>query len=151
LVFACDHAAVSHIERLHLKYTPAQLFDIVADVERYPDFLPWVIEARVFRRHEHTIWVDMTMGTRLIRRSFTTVAQLDRPHSIDISSHDPMFVRFEQKWRFKSAHGGGTDLTYEVDFGFRSRLLQALIGGSFDRREGAMIDAFQHRAHRLYG
>jgi coenzyme Q-binding protein COQ10 len=142
---------VSHIERFHLKYTPAQLFDIVADVERYPDFLPWVIEAHIFRRREHTIWVDMTMGTRLIRRSFTTVAQLDRPHAIDIGSHDPMFVRFEQKWRFKAAHGGGTDLTYEVDFRFRSRLLQALIGGSFTAREGAMIDAFRHRARRLYG
>ena len=142
---------MSHIERVHLKYKPAQVFDLVADVERYPDFLPWVIEARIFRRHDQTVWVDQTMGTRLIRRSFVTVAKLDRPHSIEIGSHDPMFERFEQKWTFLAAHDGGTDLEYRVDFRFRSRLLQTLIGGSFVDRAREMTEAFRHRARRLYG
>ena len=56
---------MSHTERLHLKFTPTQLFDLVADVEHYPDFLPWVIAARILRRDDQTLWVDMTMGDKV--------------------------------------------------------------------------------------
>lgn len=142
---------MSHIERVHLKYKPAQIFDLVADVESYPKFLPWVIDARIFRRRDDTLWVDQTVGTRLIRRRFTTVAKLDRPHTIVISSHDPLFERFAQQWRFKPAREGGTDVEYRIDLQFRSRLLQTLIGASFAERAKTMTDAFRHRARRLYG
>jgi len=142
---------VSHTERLHLKFTPTQLFDLVADVEHYPDFLPWVIAARILRRDDQTLWVDMTMGTRFVRRRFSTTARLDRPHRINISSHDSMFERFEQKWTFQTATEGGTNIEYQVDFRFRSRLLQTLIGASFADRTTTMMDAFRHRARRLYG
>jgi coenzyme Q-binding protein COQ10 len=141
---------VSHTERLHLKFTPTELFDLVADVERYPDFLPWVIAARIRRRDDQIIWVDMTMGTKFVRRRFSTTARLDRPHRISISSHDPMFERFEQKWTFQLAAEGGTNIEYQVDFRFRSRLLQTLIGASFAGRTETMMDAFRHRARRLY-
>lgn len=85
-----------HTKRLHLNYTPTQLFDLVADVERYPQFLPGVAAARISRRKDQTIWVDMTIGTSFLRKRFTTVALLDRPHRIDISSHDPLFEHFQQ-------------------------------------------------------
>ena len=68
------------VERTHVNHTPAQLFDLVADVERFPEFLPWVMAAHVRRRDAHTLWTDMTMGTRFIRRQFSTVAHLDRPY-----------------------------------------------------------------------
>jgi coenzyme Q-binding protein COQ10 len=138
-------------ERAHVKYTAAQVFDLVADIERYPDFLPWVIAAGIRRRQGLVLWVDMTMGMGFLRKTFSTIAELDRPHRIDISSHDPLFERFEQKWRFQPAADGGTNVEYEVDFRFRSGLLQRLIGSSFADRAGAMIDAFRHRARRLYG
>jgi len=139
------------IERAHSSYTEVQVFDLVADVESYPQFLPWVIEARVMRRHDSTVWVTMTMGTRLLRRQFATVAKLERPHRIDIVSHDPMFERFEQRWTFMPAAGGGTDIEYRTDFRFRSGLLQALIGGSLAERAPAMMRAFKERARKLYG
>lgn len=141
---------MSYTERLHLKFTPTQLFDLVADVEHYPDFLPWVIAARIRRHDDQTLWVDMTMGTRFVRKRFSTTARLDRPHWINISSHDAMFERFEQKWTFQPATEGGANIEYQVDFRFRSRLLQTLIGGAFASRSTAMIDAFRHRALRLY-
>ena len=139
------------IERTHVNHTPAQLFDLVADVERFPEFLPWVVAAHVRRRDAQTLWTDMTMGTRFIRRQFSTVAHLDRPHRIDISSHDPMFERFEQKWTFEPDSKGGTTVEYRVDFKFRSRVLQRLIGASFSDRAVEMIHAFRHRARVIYG
>ena len=84
-------------ESAHLKYTVAQVFDLVADVECYPNFLPWVIAARICRRQDETLWVDMTIGMGFLRKQFSTIAFLDRPHRIDITSHDPLFERFEQK------------------------------------------------------
>ena len=134
----------------HLKYTVAQVFDLVADVECYPNFLPWVIAARICRRQDETLWVDMTIGMGSLRKQFSTIALLDRPHRIDITSHDPLFERFEQKWRFQPATEGGTNVKYEVDFRFRSGLLQTLIGSSFADSATAMMDAFRHRARRLY-
>jgi len=140
------------IERAHSPYTPAQLFDLVADVESYPKFLPWMISSRVTRRHNDTVWVEMEMGNRLLRRRFSSVGRLDRPHHrIDITSHDPMFECFAQSWTFKPATSGGSDIEYRVDFRFRSNLLQALIGGSFADRAPAMMQAFKRRARQLYG
>ena len=138
-------------ERAHSHYTAVQLFDLVADVERYPEFLPWVLSSRIVRRHEQTVWVEMAMGNRLLSRIFSSVGTLDRPRRIDISSRDPMFERFQQTWTFEPASGGGTAVEYRVDFKLRSALLQALIGGSLADRAPAMMQAFKHRARRLYG
>ena len=133
-----------------MKWTPTQLFDLVADVERYPEFLPWVIAVYVRRRQDQTIWVDMTIGTGLLRKRFSTVAVLERPQRIKIVSHDPLFECFEQNWTFKPDTESGTTLGYDVDFRFRSRVLQTLIGESFADRFARMADAFQHRARQLY-
>ena len=141
----------SRTEHVHLRYTATQLFDLIADVERYPEFLPWVLAARIRRREGQTIWVDMTLGTRFLRRRFSTVGLLERPHRITINSDDAMLERFEQRWTFKTAPDGGADVEYRVDFRFRSRLLQALIGGPFAGRAQAMAQAFNRRARQLYG
>ena len=141
----------AYAERQHLPYAAAQLFDLVADVERYPEFMPWVIEARVRRRRGHTIMVDMTVGTGPLRKQFSTVATLNRPHRIDIISADSIFNRFEQRWTFAPAAGGGSDVEYHVVFEFRSRLLQALMGALFSDQAVATMSAFKRRAHQLYG
>ena len=141
----------AYTQREHLNYTVSQLFDLVADVERYPEFMPWVIDAHIRDRKDHTILVDMTIAAGLLRKRFSTLAVLDRPHRIEISSRDPMFDRFGQQWTFKPATEGGTNIEYHVDLKFRSRVLQLLIGASFADRAVATMSAFKHRAHRLYG
>ena len=138
-------------QKLRLKYTPAQLFDLVADVERYPEFMPWTITTRVRRRTNRVIWTDLTIGTGIIRKRFSTVATLDRPHRIAITSDDPLFERFEQKWTFEDSLEGGTDIEYYTDFQFRSFLLQALMDLSFVDRADAIVSAYARRARRLYG
>jgi coenzyme Q-binding protein COQ10 len=137
--------------RLHLNYSSPQLFDLVADVERYPEFLPWVLAARVTQRQDATIGVDMTIGTSLLCKRFKTVAILERPHRIDIKSHDPLFDRFRQIWTFAPATDDGTDVEYQVDFEFRSRLLQALVGRMFSDQANETVAAFRRRARQLYG
>jgi coenzyme Q-binding protein COQ10 len=141
----------TYIERHHSTYTAAQLFDLVTDVEHYPDFLPWVVSARIYRRNDRTMWVNMTMGTSFLCKQFTTVALLDRPHRIEINSQDPMFERFKQLWTFAPSAGGGTDVEYRVDFKFKSHILQALVGASFADRTKTMVKAYMRRAQHLYG
>ena len=88
----------AYTQRQHLKYAAPQLFDLVADVERYPEFLPWVIASHIRCRHDHTILVDMTIAAGPLRKRFSTAGVL--PHRIDIGSSDALFERFEQRWIF---------------------------------------------------
>ena len=138
-------------ERELLAYTPQQLFDLVVDVERYPEFLPWVIEARVRHRTDSMMLVDMMIGAGPLRKQFSTAAVLHRPHRIDISSDDPLFDRFEQRWTFEPATHGVTNVEYYVDFKFRPRVLQILMQKTFAGRAIATISAYERQAHRLYG
>lgn len=137
--------------RTHSKYTPAQLFDLVAEVERYPEFIPWMIATRVRRRTDRLIWTDLTIGTALFRKQFSTVATLDRPNKISIASDDPMFKRFEQKWTFKPTTEARTYIEYRVDFELRSLVLQALLDLTFADRAAAIVSAYTRRARLLYG
>ncbi len=141
----------AYAERQHLPYAAPQLFDLVADVERYPEFMPWVIEARIRRRKDRTIVVGMTVGVGPLRKRFLTIAALDRPHWIDIRSGDSTFDHFQQNWTFEPAAEGGTNVEYRVDYQFRSRVLQTLMGAAFSDQANATMSAFKRRAHRLYG
>jgi coenzyme Q-binding protein COQ10 len=142
---------MKHIERHHSRYTPAQLFDLVADIERYPDFLPWMIAARITGRKDQTMFVELTMGTFFLRKQFSTTALLQRPHRMQINSKDPMFERFEHIWTFDPAAAGGTDVEYRVDFEFRSRILQALAETSFAERTKTIMTAYMRWAEHNYG
>ena len=144
-------AMSAYAERQHLPYAAPQLFDLVADVERYPEFMPWVFEARISHRRDHTIAVKMTVGVGPLQKRFSTIATLDRPHRIDITSCDSMFDRFEQRWTFEPGAEGGTNVEYRVDFQFRSRVLQTLMEALFVDQAIATMSAFRRRAHRLYG
>ena len=83
-----------HTERCNLPYAREQLFDLVADVERYPEFLPWLVAAHVGRRDGNTVWVDMEVGTTFLRKRFASRAILERPERIDIISRDTLFERY---------------------------------------------------------
>jgi coenzyme Q-binding protein COQ10 len=142
---------MKHIERHHSEYAPAQLFDLVANVERYPEFVPWVLSAKVFRHKDKTVWTTLTMGTSLLNKRFTTIAVLDRPGRIEVSSHDPIFERFDQLWTFEPTDKGGTDIEYHVDLKFGSPIFQALVGASFAERARSMVKGYVREAQRLYG
>jgi len=137
-------------QRQHLNFSAAQLFDLVADVERYPKFMPWVTASRVRHRRDNVMFVEMTVSAGPLRRQFSTVGVLHRPQRIDITSADPIFDRFEQHWLFEPARDDGTDVDYRVDVALRSRILQALLGASFADQAARTMTAFTRRAQQLY-
>jgi coenzyme Q-binding protein COQ10 len=141
----------SHTERRRLRYTPAQLFDLVANVESYPAFVPWVTAARILRRDGDVLRVEMEIGTAIVRERFETQAVLDAPERIEITSEDPLFDCFEQIWTFQADVEGLTAVEYHVDFKFRSPVLEKLIGIGFANTARSVMAAFRRRAREIYG
>jgi coenzyme Q-binding protein COQ10 len=141
----------THAERRRLPYAAEQLFDLVADIERYPEFLPWCKAARIKRREGDVVYADLVIGWRMIRERFTSRVVLDRPRRIDVSYHDGPFKYLDNHWLFEPEPGGGTTIDFYVDFEFRSRMLQKVIGVLFNEAVRRMVQAFETRADALYG
>jgi coenzyme Q-binding protein COQ10 len=141
----------THAERRRLPYTPEQLFALVADVERYPEFLPWCVGARVRERKQNTITADLIIGYRMVRERFTSRIVLDRPRRIDVSYSEGPFRYLDNHWLFEPEPGGGCTINFYVDFEFRSRMLQKIIELLFNEAVRRMVSAFEARARRLYG
>jgi coenzyme Q-binding protein COQ10 len=140
-----------HSETRHLPYTPEQLFDLVADVERYSEFLPWVVAVRIRSASDKEIIADLVVGFSAFKERFTSRVTLDKPHRIHVDYIEGPLKYLRNEWRFDAAPDGGTNLYFSVDFAFRSRIFQALAGEMFDRALRRMTDAFERRAAALYG
>ena len=140
----------THAEKRILRYTPDQLFQLVADVRRYPEFLPWCVGARVIFSSETALVADLTIGFKMFRESFRSEVTLDRPNHVHVQYLNGPFRYLNNHWRF-IPHPQGTQLEFFVDFEFRSRLLQAVIGTVFNEAVRLMVRAFERRAMQLYG
>ena len=141
----------THAEHRLLPYTAEQLFDLVADVERYPEFLPWCLGARVRERRDNVITADLLIGFRMVRERFTSRVVLDRPDQIDVSYAEGPFRYLDNHWQFIPQEDGGCLIDFYVDFEFRSRMLQKIIGVLFNEAVKRMVGAFEGRARQLYG
>lgn len=140
----------THAEKRVLRYTPEQLFALVADVRRYPEFLPWCVGARVISQTEDRLVADLTIGFKLFRESFRSEVHLERPHDVHVQYLNGPFRYLNNHWKF-TPHPHGTQVEFFVDFEFRSRLLQAVIGTVFNEAVRLMVRAFERRAMQLYG
>lgn len=141
----------THDEERVIGYLPEQLFELVADVGRYPEFLPWCLAARVRRREETLVVADLVIGFKVFRERFTSRVRLDRPGlRIDVSYVEGPFKYLNNHWVFKE-HPEGCLIDFYVDFEFRSRLLQKAIEALFHEAVKRMVHAFEARAHELYG
>ena len=140
-----------HSETRYLPYTPEQLFELVADVERYDEFLPWVVAVRVRSSSETETVADLVVGFNAFKERFTSRVVKQRPDRICVDYVDGPLKFLHNEWRFERAADGGTDLHFSVDFAFRSRLFEALAGTMFDRALRRMTGAFEQRAAALYG
>lgn len=141
----------SHSEKRLLPFRPDQLYDLVIDIERYPEFLPWCVAARILTRAEGELTAELAIGFKGIRESFISRVTHDRAaRAIDVSYEDGPFRYLVNRWRFEPAEAGCL-LDFHVDFAFRSRLLEALIGKLFDEAVRRMVRAFETRAAALYG
>ena len=140
-----------HSEKRRLPYSPEQLFDLVADVKRYQEFLPWVAAVRVRSDSETEMIADLVVGFRALKETFTSRVNKRRPHRIDIDYIEGPLKFLHNQWRFEPDGEGGTIVDFCVDFAFRSRIFESLAGQMFDRALRRMIGAFEDRAHALYG
>ncbi len=141
----------THAEKRFLPYTPEQLFDLVAEVEAYPEFLPWCLSIRVRKREENVITADMVIGFKIFRERFTTRVTLRRPGRIDVTYTQGPFKYLNNHWLFEPHGDGGCIIDFYVDFEFRTRLLQKAIGVVFNEAVRVMVSAYERRAKQLYG
>ena len=142
----------THAEKRVLPHSPEQLFDLVADVERYPEFLPWCIGARICSRRENVLAADLIIGFKGFRESFTSEVTLDRAAlRIDVVYRDGPFKYLNNHWIFNAQPDGACEIDFFVDFEFRSRLLQRIIGILFNEAVRRMVAAFEARADQIYG
>lgn len=140
----------THAEKKVLRYSQEQLFDMVADVARYPEFLPWCVGARVLSRDEHVLVADLTIGFRMFRETFRSRVGFNKPGHIHVTYENGPFRYLNNHWRFTPV-AGGTEVDFFVDFEFRSRILQVAIGVVFNEAVRLMVRAFERRAMHLYG
>ncbi len=141
----------THAEKRFLPYTPDELYQLVAEVERYPEFLPWCLASRIKRREGHVFWADLVIGFKMVREKFTSrVALSPEQCRIDVTYTDGPFKYLNNHWVFEEAEGG-TLIDFYVDFEFRSIVLQKIMGALFSEAVSRMVAAFEKRAHALYG
>jgi coenzyme Q-binding protein COQ10 len=140
-----------HSETKYLPYSPEQLFDLVADVARYDEFLPWVVAVRIRSSSESETVADLVVGFNAFKERFTSRVRKERPGRIYVDYIEGPLKYLHNEWRFEPAADGGTNVHFSVDFAFRSRLFEALAGQMFDRALRRMTGAFETRAAALYG
>jgi coenzyme Q-binding protein COQ10 len=127
------------------------MFDLVADVGRYAEFLPWVIATRVRSNNETEMVADMVVGFKAIRESFTSRVSKRRPFEIDVHYVDGPLSDLDNVWTFRAIDENTCEIDFLVEFTFRNRMFEKLAGQYFDRAFRKMVQAFEDRAAQLYG
>ncbi len=136
-------------------FTPREMFDVVADVERYPEFLPLCEGLTVTERKPGErgteLSATMTVGTKAITERFTTRVTLEPEAGLIRVRHlDGPFTHLKNEWRFAAA-GSGCDVHFFIDYAFRSAMLSLIVGAAFEKAVRSYTDAFEARARALYG
>lgn len=140
-----------HSETRRLPYTPEQMFDLVADVRRYAEFLPWVSAMRVRKDGETETVADMIVGFKGLRETFTSKVAKTRPQAITVDYVDGPLKYLKNEWRFRPDGESGCLVDFSVDFAFKNRMFEMLAGQVFGSALRRMIGAFEERAAALYG
>jgi coenzyme Q-binding protein COQ10 len=140
-----------HNETRHLPYTPTQMFDLVSDVEAYPQFLPWISAIRIRSDSETEMVADMIVGFKGVKESFTSRVIKNRPDHVRVDYLDGPLKHLHNEWAFRDDGQGGVLVDFEVEFEFKNRLFEMLAGQFFDKALRKMIGAFETRAAALYG
>jgi coenzyme Q-binding protein COQ10 len=127
------------------------MFDLVADVKRYQEFLPWVAATRVRSDSDTLMVADLVVGFKSLKETFASRVTKHRPASIKVDYIEGPLKYLHNSWSFAPDGKGGTEIDFCVDFAFKNRIFETLAGQMFDRALRRMIGAFEARAHELYG
>ncbi len=143
-----------HTEQQISPYSPQQLFNLVADIEQYPKFLPWCRAARIIERKENEFLGELIISFAHMSERYTSRVSLTPPQenteaSIDVVMVKGPFKHLINGWKFTPINGG-TRIDFMLDFQFRSHILERLIGSLFSKATTKMVSAFKARADELY-
>jgi coenzyme Q-binding protein COQ10 len=140
-----------------VQHSAAQMFDLVADVERYPEFVPMCQALKVRQRTQNpdgteTVVADMTVSFKLVRESFTSRVTLDRANlKILVEYLKGPFSHLENRWTFEAKSDTACDVGFFIAYEFRSRMLAVMMGAMFDAAFQRFAAAFETRADVIYG
>jgi coenzyme Q-binding protein COQ10 len=140
-----------------VRHSAEKMFDLVADVERYPQFVPLCQSLKVRQRMQNengteTIIADMTVSFQLVRESFTSRVTLDRPNlKIMVEYLKGPFSKLENRWTFEPKDDTSCDVGFFIAYEFKSRMLAVLMGAMFDAAFQRFAAAFEKRADAVYG
>ena len=137
-------------ELRQMPYSAEQMFDLVADVARYPEFLPWVVGTRVRANSDTEMTADLLVGFNALREKFTSRIEKVRPSRIQVFYLDGPMRDLDNVWKFTPT-AQGCEVDFAVSFTFRNAVFEALAGQYFDRAFRKMVSAFEARANALYG
>ena len=146
----------THAEQRVLPHTPRQMFNLVADVERYPEFLPWCLASRITKREGTVLYADLVVGFHMLRETFTSRVTLAPPPEggsgrIDVTYLNGPFRYLNNHWIFEPAGPGACRIDFYIDFAFHSPFLQRVMGRLFNEAVRRMVGAFESRARQFYG
>lgn len=134
-----------------LPYSAEQMYDLVADVGRYSEFLPWVVGTRIKSDSETEMVADLLVGFKALREKFTSRVVKDRPQRLEVIYVDGPMKDLDNVWRFAPRADGGCEIDFCVDFTFKNKMFEMLAGQYFDRAFRKLVAAFEARANELYG
>ncbi len=145
-----------HHETRILPYSAEEMYDLVADVGAYPKFLPWCAAARIrSRRHKgpaEIMEADLVISFKVFRERFgSRVTLWPDEDRIDTEYIDGPFKYMKSRWRFRDLENGGCEVDFDVDFEFKNRVLQGVIGMVFNEAMQRIVRAFENRAAAIYG
>jgi len=140
----------THAEKKVSPYSATQMYNLVADVASYPDFLPWCIATRIRSQKDNLMIADMVIGFKMIREKYTSEVTLEEDTKVTVIYKNGPFKYLNSHWIFEDDENGGCTIDFFVDFEFRSSLLQKVMGAVFNEAVQLMMSAFEKRANQLY-
>ena len=141
---------IAHRETRFVPYPAELMYQVVSDVEKYPQFLPWVVGLRVLSRGENCLTAEMAVGYGALRERYTSQVLLDpQGRRVDVTQTSGPFKLLENHWRFTPQDDDGCEIEFAIQFEFKSRLLHNLASAKFEKAMLKMTDAFEARAKTI--
>lgn len=141
----------THAEIRTLPHTPEQMFDLVADIESYPEFLPWCLEAKIWKREGDVVYADLVIGYKMFRERFTSKVTLTKPGHIHVEYLKGPLKYLSNHWRFLPSNPHACVIDFFVDFEFKNPVFQKVMGVFFNEAVKRMVTAFEQHGRALYG
>ncbi|MCK5518405.1 MAG: type II toxin-antitoxin system RatA family toxin [Alphaproteobacteria bacterium] len=141
----------THSESRIVSYSAEQLFNLVIDVEKYPDFLPWCLDARISDSSKNALDADMIVGYKVFRETFSSHVHFTRFKEIEINYLKGPMRHLHTKWMFKDINKDQCQIDFYIDFSLKTRLFERLVNQFFHKALITMVNAFELRATELYG